>query len=87
VANSGEQLQAIVTALEQCRATLAGNGNPETAQLVSLAILQLQMKVNGIAEAELKALCDAMTPPEAPAEGARGPKSRRRPPAPLKLVK
>lgn len=75
-----------MTTLEQCRATLAGNDNPETAQLVSLAILQLQMKINGIAESELKALCDAMSPDQAPEE-TRSPKSSRRPPARLKLVK
>ena len=89
VANSGEQRHSIVAALEQCRATLAGSGNPETAQLVSLAILQLRMKLNGIAEAELKALCDAMSREEERADEARAPKSpqgqRRR--AALKLVK
>ena len=89
VANSEQRLHSIVTTLEQCRAILAGSGNSETAQLVSLAILELRMKLNGIAEAELRALCDAMTPEEERADQARAPKSeqgqRRR--APLKLVK
>ncbi|THD75558.1 MAG: hypothetical protein E7813_00425 [Bradyrhizobium sp.] len=82
-------MHATVAALEQCRATLAGSGNRETAQLVSLAILQLRMKLNGIAEAELKALCDAMSPVEEVAVEARSPKSpqgQRRRPAALKLV-
>ena len=89
VADSSKPLHSIVAALERCRAILAGSGNSGTAQLVSLAILELQMKLNGIAEAELKALCDAMTPQEEWAEDARSPPKspqgqRRR--ASLKLV-
>jgi hypothetical protein len=91
VANSEERLRSIVAALEECRAALVGSSNQETAQLVSLAILQLRMKLNRVADSELKALCDAMTPDDEPAEGSHTPKSpqgtRRRPAALLKLVK
>jgi hypothetical protein len=57
--------------------------------LVSVAILELRMKLNRVADSELKALCDAMLPDEAPAERSQEPKSpqgqRRRPL--LRLVK
>ena len=33
----------------------------ETAELVSVAILELRMKLNGIDDTELKALCDELT--------------------------
>jgi hypothetical protein len=91
VANSEQRLHSIVATLEQCRATLTDSNDRETAQLVSVAILQLRMKLNRIADSELKALCDAMIPDDEPAEEARPPKSpqgqRRRPSAALKLVK
>jgi hypothetical protein len=91
VANSEQRLHGIVTTLEQCRATLIDSSDRETAQLVSVAILQLRMKLNRIADSELKALCDAMIPDDEPVEQARPPKSpqgqRRRLAAALKLVK
>jgi hypothetical protein len=89
VANSEERLHSILATLEECRAVLVQSGNRETAQLVSVAILELRMKLNRVADLELKALCDAMLPDEAPAERSQEPKSpqgqRRRPL--LKLVK
>jgi hypothetical protein len=91
VANSEQRLRAIVAALEECRAALTGSSNRETAQLVSVAVLQLRMKLNRVADSELKALCDAMTPDDEPSEESDTPKSpqgtRRRPAALLKLVK
>jgi hypothetical protein len=54
-----------------------------------VAILELRMKLNRIADSELKALCDAMTPDEASAQASQEPGSsqgRRRRPL-LKLVK
>jgi hypothetical protein len=90
VANSEQRLHSIVATLEQCRAVLIDSSDQETAQLVSVAILQLRMKLNRIADSELKALCDAMIPDDEPAEETRPPKSlqgqRRRPAAALKLV-
>ena len=89
VANSEERLHSILTTLEECRAALFDSANGDTAQLLSVAILELRMKLNQIADSELKALCDAMLPDEAPAERLRYSKSRqaqRRRPL-LKLVK
>jgi hypothetical protein len=89
VANSEERLHAVLTALEQCRAVLADGTDRETAELLSVAILQLRMKLNQVSDSDLKALCDAMVPDDGPAEGSEEPKSpqneRRR--ASLKLVK
>jgi hypothetical protein len=95
VANSEERLQAILATLEECQAALISSGNRETAQLVSVAILELRIKLNHVADSELKALCDAMLRDEASAEQSRGPKSPQgqnqgqggRPPVSLKLVK
>jgi uncharacterized membrane protein YccC len=89
VANSEERLQQILATLEQCRAVLIDSANQETAQLVSVAILELRMKLNRIADSELKALCDAMSPAEAPARRSpdhKPPPGQRRRPL-LKLVK
>jgi hypothetical protein len=36
------------------------SGDRDTAQLVSVAILELRIKLNRIEDSELKALCDAM---------------------------
>ena len=88
VANSEERLHSVLTTLEQCRAVLAETTNRETVQLLSVAILQLRMKLNQVADSELKALCHAMVPDDGTAEGSEDPKSqdqRRR--ALLKLVK
>jgi hypothetical protein len=88
VIHSDEQLISVLTTLEECRAVLASNGSRDTAQLVSVAILELRMKLNQISDAELKALCEEMTPGEASAERARDSRSsplRRRPL--LRLVK
>jgi hypothetical protein len=87
VTNSEERLQVILATLEQCRAGLIDSSNRETAQLVSVAILELRMKLNRITDEELKALCDAMVPDDAVVERLQYPKAppRRRPL--LKLVK
>jgi hypothetical protein len=90
VANSEQKLHSTLATLEQCRAVLLASASRETAQLVSVAILQLRMKLNRIADSELKALCDAMTPDHWLAEGSRPPSPQgrpRRPPTVLKLVK
>jgi hypothetical protein len=82
-------LHSILATLEQCRAGLIDSGHRETAQLVSVAILELRMKINRISDSELKALCDAMLPDDAPAgrpQDPRSPQGQRRPPL-LRLVK
>ena len=85
--DSDEQLLSVLATLDQCRAALAGGGNPETAHLVSLAILDLRMKLNRITDVELKALCDEILPAGAASDKAGDAKSaaRRRPL--LRLVK
>src|SRR3979411_286370 len=87
VANSEERLRSVLATLEQCRAVLDGSDR-ETALLVSVAILELRMKLHRITDSELKALCDAMLTDEAAAERSQQPKlpqgQRRRPL--LKLV-
>jgi hypothetical protein len=85
VANSEEKLRSVLATLEQCRAALI-DSDRQTALLVSVAILELRMKLNKIADAELRALCDAMAPDDAPEQGSQEPKSPRRLPR-LKLVK
>ena len=89
MANLEERLRSILATLEECRAALIDSGDGQTALLVSVAILELRMKLNGITDAELKALCDAMLPDEAPAERSQQAKSpqAQRPPSLLKLVK
>ncbi len=88
MANS-ERLHSVLATLEDCRAVLLDSSDRETALLVSVAVLDLRMKLHRIADSELKALCDAMSGNEAPAERSHEPKSpqgRRRRPL-LKLVK
>jgi len=88
VANS-ERLHSVLATLEDCRAVLLDSSDREIALLVSVAVLDLRMKLHRIANLELKALCDAMSRHEAPAETSHEPKlpqGRRRRPL-LKLVK
>jgi hypothetical protein len=75
VASSDERLHCVLETLEQCRAVLIDNGNRDTAQLVSVAVLELRMKLNRIADSELKALCDAMLPAVAAMEASQDPNS------------
>jgi hypothetical protein len=81
VANSEERLRSALATLEECRVFLIDGGNRETAQLISVAILELRMKLNRIADSELKALCDAMS------RDLKSQGQRRHASAPLKLVK
>ncbi|WP_407176023.1 hypothetical protein [Bradyrhizobium sp. STM 3562] len=46
--------------LEECRGMLAAGGKRDTANLVSVAILDLRMRLYHIGDAELKALCEEM---------------------------
>ena len=87
--NSEQRLHSVLATLEECRAALIDSSVRETGQLVSVAILDLRMKLNRIADSELKALCDAMLPNETPAERSEESKSPQGPPRRplLKLVK
>lgn len=91
VTNSEEKLHAVLAALEKCQAALVLAGDRDTAQLLSVAILELRIKLNRIEDSELKALCDAVLrdveaterpPHPKPHEGPRGRSS-----VSLKLVK
>jgi hypothetical protein len=91
VANLEERLHSILATLEECRTVLIDSADPVTAQLVSVAILQLRMNLHQIADSDLQALCEAITPDGEPAEESDDRKSqqgqRRRRSAVLKLVK
>ncbi|HZR90375.1 MAG TPA: hypothetical protein VFB02_26540 [Bradyrhizobium sp.] len=69
---------AILATLEECRATLRRDGGLDTAELLSVAILDLRMKLSRIGDAELKALCEEIMRPD-------GERQRRRPQ--LRVVK
>lgn len=83
--DSDQQLLSVLATLDECRAALANGGNSETAHLVSVAILDLRMKLNRITDAELKALCDEMSSADADQTCESRQPQRRRPL--LRLVK
>jgi hypothetical protein len=91
VTNSEERLQAVLTTLEECQAALVLSDDRDTAQLVSVAILELRIRLNQIEDSELKALCDAVLRDVEACEMPHAPKlpegQRRRAPVLLKLVK
>jgi hypothetical protein len=81
---------SILEDLKRCEASLRACGRGDTAHLVSLAVLDLRMNLNGISDAELKALCDQMLPrsdvsTERAGEARSSASPRRRPL--LRLVK
>ena len=86
-----ENLRTVLATLEECLASLIRSGDLDTAQLVSVAILELRIKLNRIEDSELKALCDAMLREVDTASKPAHPKpqegARQRPPVSLKLVK
>jgi hypothetical protein len=91
VAYFEENLRSVLATLEECQASLVRNGDRDTAQLVSVAILELRIKLNRIEDSELKALCDAMLRDVDAASKPVQPKPpeglRQRSSALLKLVK
>lgn len=84
-------LLAVLATLEECQASLVLHGDRDTAQLVSVAILELRIKLNRIEDSELKALCEAILREEGVTARPIDPKPiegiRQRPPVSLKLVK
>ena len=86
-----ENLRAVLVTLEECQASLIENGDRDTAQLVSVAILELRIKLNRIDDSELKALCDAMVrnveAASKPVQPEPQESPRPRSPVSLKLVK
>jgi len=91
VAYSEETLRAVLATLEECQAALVAGGDPETAQLLSVAVLELRLKLSRIEDTELKALCDAMLREAETGAVPSHPKSQEAPrghtPVTLKLVK
>jgi len=79
VVNSDEHLLSVLEMLEECRIALRENGRDETAQLVSVAILDLRMKLNEIGDAELKILCDEIMRTEEQGSADGHPEQRRHP--------
>jgi hypothetical protein len=60
VVTSDERLRSILEMLEFCRAGLLSGGNSDSAHLVSVAILDVKMRLHRIGDAEFRALCDEM---------------------------
>lgn len=60
VSHSDEQLQSVLETLEECRKVLNESNSRESADLLSIVILDVRMKLKGIDGADLKALCDEM---------------------------
>lgn len=57
---SDEQFHSVLQTLEECRKVLNENHGRETAELLSIVILDLRMRLKGVDNAELRALCDEM---------------------------
>jgi len=83
VANTQERLLSLLATLEECRAYLLDKASPETARLLSLAVLELRMELNKVTDSELKALCDLMQSED---RNAQDGSASRLPPY-LKLIK
>lgn len=60
MSHSDEQLQSVLETLEGCRNVLNEINHRESAELLSIVILDVRMKLKGIDDADLKALCDEM---------------------------
>lgn len=60
VSHSDQQLQSVLETLEECRKVLNESSSRESAELLSIVILDVRMKLKGIDSADLRALCDEM---------------------------
>jgi hypothetical protein len=88
VVTADERLLSILELLEECRAGLLAGGNKDSAHLVSVAILDVRMRLHHIGDTELRALCDEMLADDGSArlrDTKLGPGRNRRPL--LRLVK
>ena len=89
-ANLEARLRTTLATLERCQASLANDAEHDTADLLSVAILQLRMKLKGVTDSELKLLCDVQAAQEQAqaSRSQKAPRARRRRGRPvLKLVK
>ena len=86
VANTKERLLSLLETLEECRAFVLNKASPETARLLSLAVLELRMELHKVTDSELKALCELMVSED---QTAQDPNSVSGRPLPsyLKLIK
>jgi hypothetical protein len=75
-ANAEARLRSTLSTLERCQASLANDAEHDTADLLSVAILQLRMKLKGVTESELRLLCDVQAAEEK-ARSAHNPKAPR----------
>ena len=83
---SDERLLSILETLEECRAGLLATGHRDSAHLVSVALLDVRMRLHRIDDVELKALCDEMLADGgSPRDTKLAPGRKRRPL--LRLVK
>ena len=83
---SDEQFHSVLETLEECRKVLSENQGRETAELLSIVILDLRMRLKGIANAELRALCDEMLRGAASEPGLRSKQTQDQPRRPLLRV-
>lgn len=60
MSQSDQQLQSVLETLEECRKVLNEISSRESAELLSIVILDVRMKLKGIDSADLRALCDEM---------------------------
>lgn len=60
VSDSDERLRSIIAMLGESRAELVESANPEAAQILAMAILQLRMRLHRVAASDLKDLCDSV---------------------------
>ena len=65
VSDSDAHLRSVIANLEENRTALVQSANPEAAQILAVAILQLRMRLHRVADSELKALCQAVQLQEA----------------------
>jgi archaellum component FlaF (FlaF/FlaG flagellin family) len=65
VSDSNARLRSIIATLEENRAELVESANSEAAQILAMAILQLRMRLHGVAASELDVLCDGVMLQEA----------------------
>jgi hypothetical protein len=87
-ANLEVRLLTTLATLERCQAALANDSEHDTADLLSVAILQLRMKLKGVTDSELKLLCEVQAAQEQASRSPKAPRGRRRRGRPvLKLVK
>jgi hypothetical protein len=86
VSHPDEQLQSVLETLEECRRVLGQSHGREAVELLSIVILDLRMKLKGIDNAELRALCDEMLRGAASESASRSKQTQDQPRRPLLRV-